>query len=84
MRPSELFGVAVRTVGLLVVLPSLGAVAFALLAFEMGGPGEIIGQLWWSIPALLVGLWLLRGAEALVSFAYPRPPIKGDATSDDR
>ncbi len=71
MKPSELFGVVVRSVGLLIVLPSLGLQFFALLDLVGGGPGNAVGILILSIPALLVGLWLLRGAPGIVAFAYP-------------
>lgn len=62
MTPSEAFGVVVRSVGLLVVLWGL-----SLLVVAIGAPGLILV----AIPVLLVGLWLLRGARAVISFAYP-------------
>jgi len=71
MKPSELFGVVVRSVGLLLVLPALGVQFFAILNLVMGGPGNVAGMMILSIPVLLVGLWLLRGAPGIVAFAYP-------------
>jgi len=71
MKPRELFGVLVRTIGVVLFLPAVFATSFALLGLVLGGPGEVIGMLWFGIPALVVGLWLLRGANALVAFAFP-------------
>lgn len=63
MKPPEAFGVVVRTVGLVVVLIAINAIIFALAE---------PGSLFLGIPLLLAGLWLLRGAAPLVSFAYPK------------
>ncbi len=65
MKPSEAFGVAVRSIGLVVILSGLGSLVGAL-----GAPGLLLV----AIPTVLVGIWLLRGAKALVSFAYPDEP----------
>lgn len=71
MRPSELFGVVVRTIGLLAVLSAAWAMLLATLAVVGGGPGAN-AMLLAGIPMLLVGSWLLRGgADSLVRFAYP-------------
>ena len=74
MKAAEVFGIVVRAVGLIVVLLALGLIFPAILSLVMGGPGELIGLLFYGIPALVVGLWLLRGAGPLVSFAFPRNP----------
>ena len=84
MKPAEVFGVVVRTVGLLVVVPSLGVLCFALLNLVLGGPASSGGLIIMGIPPLLFGRWLLRGAPALVTYAYPeeRPasrPISQEA-----
>jgi len=71
MKPSELFGVVVRTMGLLFVLTALLKVFSAILNLVGGGPGNVLAMLLYGIPALLVGLWFLRGAKALISFAFP-------------
>jgi hypothetical protein len=71
MKPSEMFGVVVRSVGLLLVLPALGTQFFAILSLVLGGPGNAVGMMILSLPVLLVGLWLLRGAPGIMAFAYP-------------
>lgn len=72
MKPSELFGVVVRTIGLLVLLSAVWATFLGSLGVALGGPGQTVGMLFFGIPALLIGLWLMRsGAHALVRFAYP-------------
>ena len=71
MKPAELFGVVVRTIGLLLVLSSAWMVLLGLLGVVLGGPGQMAGMLVFGIPVLLIGIWLLRGARPLVEFAYP-------------
>jgi len=72
MKTTEVFGIVVRTLGLIVVLIALGLILPAMLSLVMGGPGALIGLLFYGIPALVVGLWLLRGARPIVSFAFPK------------
>jgi len=72
MKLSELFGVIVRTIGLIFVLTALWQVFSAILNLVGGGPGNVVVMLLYGIPALLVGLWFLRGAKALISFAFPQ------------
>ncbi len=64
MTPAQLFGVAVRTIGVLVVLVSGWAF---LVAVSMPGNGSLI----LAVTLLLLGLWLVRGAKWLIAFAYP-------------
>jgi hypothetical protein len=68
-----MFGVAVRTVGLVITLSAAWAVFLGTLAVVGGGPGQVAGLLFFGIPALITGLLLLRGgADVVVRFAYPR------------
>lgn len=62
MKPSDIFGIVVRTMGLILVLVALGYAILAILQ-----PGLLLAV----IPVLLLGLWLLRGGKAVVSYAYP-------------
>ena len=71
MRPAELFGVVVRTIGLLLVLSSFWMLLFGLLGLVLGGPGEVVGLLFYGLPVFLLGIWLLCGAKSLVRIAYP-------------
>jgi len=72
MKPSDLFGVVVRTIGLIIiVLAALWQVFRAIASLDDWGSGNVVGMLVYGIPALLVGLWFLRGAKALISFAFP-------------
>jgi hypothetical protein len=72
MRPAEMFGVVVRTIGLLVVLSAAWATCLGTLGVVGGGPGQVVALLFFGIPALVVGLVLLRGgADFVVRFAYP-------------
>lgn len=71
MKPTEVFGVVVRSVGLVTILVASAQTLFALLVIVLGGPANGPGLLIFSLPALVAGLWLLRGASAVVGFAYP-------------
>jgi hypothetical protein len=71
MKPSDIFGIVVRTVGLVIALVGLWTVGWAILNLVGGGPGTV-ALLVSGVPELLVGLWLIRGAEPLVRFAFPQ------------
>ncbi len=63
MRPAEMFGVVVRSIGFLAMLSGASSTLMGLIA-----PAMLIV----SIPSLLVGWWLMRsGADLVVRFAYP-------------
>ncbi len=63
MKPVEAFGVAVRIIGLLLCLPAPIYVLFS----AMTGNSLLLLL---GIAMLIVGLYLLSGASALVRFAY--------------
>jgi hypothetical protein len=69
MKPSELFGVVVRSLGLLVMLPAMWCIFWAILNLVLGGPNAV-GMLVAGIPALLLGTWLLLGASGLAAAVY--------------
>ena len=64
MKPADVFGIVVRAIGLVVCLKAGGTLVGALLSWALGA--AILG-----VPMLAVGLWLLRGAPTVVSFAFP-------------
>jgi hypothetical protein len=72
MRPFELFGVVVRSVGLLLVLSAAWVLFWAMVNLLLGGPGNVAGMLVGGIPVLLVGIWLLRGGSNLAARVYPQ------------
>jgi len=74
MKPSDAFGVVVRSIGLLLFLQGI-----AMCLVAVGAPGMIL----LAIPALVVGLWLLRGAQFIVSFAYPDETAESRVTSHE-
>ena len=71
MKPAETFAVVIRTVGLIAFLVASAILFWALLNLILGGPANLAGLFVVGIPLLLVGLWLLRGAPQLLSFAFP-------------
>lgn len=68
MSAKDVFGIIVRTVGLLAVLTWPFAVLTVAAVFET--MNETI--FWPFVVCLLVALYLLRGAPLLVAFSYPR------------
>lgn len=70
MKPFEVFGVVVRTIGLLLVLGSAPCMFLAILSLSFGGPYNAAWLTLFSFPTLLAGLYLLRGAPLLIWFAY--------------
>ena len=70
MKPSDVFGVVVRSLGLLLVMGVLWAIYWAFLNLLMGGPANVLGIIIGTIPALFVGVYFLGGAKGLVYLAY--------------
>jgi hypothetical protein len=67
MKPSELFGIAVRVVGLVSLLQLLAG-AWVLFTSWSNLPWQAIAR---SIVWLFLCVYLLRGAPHIVRFAYP-------------
>ena len=70
MKPPDVFGILVRTVGLVITLGATCKI-LSLLPDLLGGSWTALMSIGITVPVLLVGLWLLRGANALINFAYP-------------
>jgi hypothetical protein len=71
MRPPEVFGVVIRAFGLAISLYSLWLLV-STIALALEGLGE--GTLWFAltqVAALVLGIYFLRGAPAVVRFSYP-------------
>jgi hypothetical protein len=91
MTAKNVFGIIVRVIGLLMIFGGGGnaiTILFAyfdgqanLYAMSEGISGSLLlsGDFWGSLMCLAVGVYLLRGAPGLVSFAYPgvHPSRKG-------
>ena len=78
MKPSDIFGVAVRTIGLILLLGSLWLLFWAFLNLVMGGPSSAFGMIILAIPPLLVSVYFLGGAKGLVYLAYQDELEKGE------
>ena len=72
MTNRDVFGIIVRTVGLMITLAAAWLILLGLLGLISGASGQSAGLLFYGIPALFVGLWLLRGARSIVSFAFSK------------
>lgn len=72
MKSSDLFGVAVRTVGLLSLLYALSTTVLLYgsgFFSAFGSFSFVVKFLIW----IAISLYLLRGAPAVVRFAYSQP-----------
>jgi hypothetical protein len=76
MKPSELFDVVIRSIGLLITLSAMSFLFYAILNLALGGPISVVGLLIIGIPSLLVGIWLLRGASHLAASLYAEDSTK--------
>lgn len=72
MTNKDVFGIIVRTIGLMITLAAAWLILLGLLGLIGGASGSVAGSLFYGIPAFFVGLWLLRGAKSIVSFAFSK------------
>ena len=72
MTNRDVFEIIVRTVGLIITLAAAWLILLGLIGLISGASGQFAGSLFYGIPALLVGLWLLRGARSIVTFAFSK------------
>lgn len=70
MRPADAFGVVVRSVGLVLLVVSVPPLCFGVLGLVLGGPGETVAFMIFAAPGVFAGLWMLRGAQLMVDFAF--------------
>jgi hypothetical protein len=71
MTNRDVFEIIVRTVGLMITLAAAWLILLGLFGL-ISASGQVTGLLFYGIPALFVGLWLLRGARSIVSFAFSK------------
>lgn len=75
MQPHQAFGVAIRVIGLLTSVASLLWLLSAVIVFFIPNYRANVAPAWHyllaGLIALALGLYLLRGARQLVTFAYP-------------
>ena len=85
MTARECFGVAIRTIGILLLFASvmyLYSAAALLLFHGMPRRYPLASYFGAFVVAFLVGLYFLRGAPQLMRFAYPSAKSSVDAGSD--
>lgn len=83
MKPKDWFGVLVRTTGVVLAVYALWCLAYAAalwLGLPEETPHEHLDNLISAALAMMVALYLIRGAPHLVCFAYPK---NGEASGDD-
>ena len=85
MTPRECFGIAVRTIGILVLFASvmyLYSASAVLLVHGMPHTYPLVSYLGACAVAFVVGLYFLRGAPHLVRFAYPQAKPSSNVGGD--
>jgi hypothetical protein len=71
MKPAELFGVVVRSLGLL-ILSAMWILFWVAVASALEGQNPFLRALVFGGPVLFFGIWLFGvGGTALVNIAYP-------------
>jgi hypothetical protein len=71
MNASEIFGLIIRCTGLALSLLGIHEVYRALIMMVQVISMISFMPVLFGIPALLLGIWFLRGAPWLISFSYP-------------
>jgi hypothetical protein len=70
MTPKEAFGVAVRVIGLSILLSTSGFVAWSVVLASRASGWSLVVV---TVGTVIVGFWLLGGAAAIVDRAYFDP-----------
>jgi len=76
MTASEIFGIVIRCTGLALTLLGINDIYRVLIMILQTISATSFVPLLFGIPALLLGIWCLRGAPSLVSFSYPENCMK--------
>jgi len=71
MKPKDIFGLAVRLLGLVFLYHGLSALPGIVSIIPPNSAGNFIGGIIMLGWPWVVAYWLLRGAPALVRLAYP-------------
>jgi hypothetical protein len=72
----EIFGLIIRVTGLAIAVSGVINI-FQGLIMMMGDISiRSFLELFFGVPALVIGIWFLRGAPWLLSFSYPQDKIK--------
>jgi hypothetical protein len=74
MKPSDMFGIVIRSFGLCLVLYAVWYLVYGVATscgLPEDAPGYGISYYISGIVSLVLGLYLLRGATLLIKFAYP-------------
>ncbi len=73
MKPSDVFGIVVRVLGLTLTVYSLWSLV-TNIAISLSVPGVDGITVWFVVTAIVgvaVGIYFLRGAPRLLRFSYP-------------
>ena len=73
---SEIFGLIIRITGLALAVSGTINIFQALIMMVQNVSISSFMNLFFGVPALVIGIWFLRGAPWLLSFSYPQQKIK--------
>ena len=87
MKPSDVFGICVRVIGLLGLLTGsgyvIGGICFALWG-KVEYEGFRTGQyLFYGVVFCAIGLYFMRGAPHFIRFAYPDEKVRNSNNTPD-
>ena len=75
MKPRDIFGIIVRTFGVILVVYSLWYLLYGLLQLigceQEQKPGELLGNFLFGGVLFFLATYFLRGAPRLLNFCYP-------------
>jgi len=77
MTPQDIFGIIIRTVGLLMLIMWV----FALTGCILAGGDKVL--LVYSFGLCTIGGYLLQGSPFVMRFAYSRTAPRGERTSEE-
>jgi hypothetical protein len=89
MKPQDIFGIIVRTLGLSLLFYALWYLAYGLASvagYEAGDASDLRAYFLTGGIQLFAGFYLLRGAPGLMNIAYPasreETPSESDSPED--
>lgn len=71
MKASEIFGIVIRVIGLIITLIGIYDIYRAFIMFVQVQSIGSLSPLLFGVPSFLLGIWLLGGAPWLMLFSYP-------------
>ena len=86
MKPKDVFGIIIRTMGLILIIYGLWYLLFGLLQLigceQEQRAGELLGDFLFGGILIVIAKYFLRGAPRLLNFCYPGEAEKTEKKND--